>query len=112
MRVLYGPGPSGQFTIRAMGSRSTSLAGPEVGRPRSVDLALVGNDLAVVRQASRNDEIDGALELGEILQRRPDRRFEGVGRSRGLGRERHRVGLGLAGHDKAQALELGMAPPD
>ena len=32
--------------------------------------------------------------------------------ARGLGRERHRVGLGLAGHDKPQALELGMAPPD
>src|SRR5829696_9703132 len=85
---------------------------PEGGAPRSIDLALVGDDLAVVRQASRNDEIDGALELGEILQRRPDRRLEGVGRRGSLGRERHRVGFGLAGHDKPQALELGMAPPD
>src|SRR5215208_6666124 len=34
---------------------------PEGGAPRSIDLALVGDDLAVVRQASRNDEIDGAL---------------------------------------------------
>ena len=70
-RYSMGPG-------RAVNSRfGRRVPDPPLGRaqrggePRSIDLSLVGDDLAVVRQAPGRDKIDLALELGDACSVAP-----------------------------------------
>ena len=87
--------------------------GLRVGRRRRLRRRpFVGDDLAVVGQSARGDELHRAAHLGDALQRRRDLLREPRSRARDLGGEDHRVLLAFAADDEPESAELGMALAD
>src|SRR5262249_61593353 len=74
----------------------------------SPDAALIGDDLAVVRERARVDELHMPAPLGHRLQARRDGVAEAFTRAAAFGIKRHDVLLGLAADREAQAAEFGM----
>src|SRR5215207_864658 len=108
------PGDAEEGWTGGTGPAATTRVGTDFVPPLgvSIDLTLVRDHPAVIRQGPGRHEVDGPLELRDRLKSRNHRGAQLLARGPRFGSESHYIRLALAGHDEAEPAQVRVALRD